>query len=49
LGETLVYDFDWKTRETIVKSFVELANSNGMTHELLKKRYQEIIRSPNSF
>lgn len=48
-GETLVYDFNWKTKEYIVKSFVELANSKDMTHDLLKKRYQEIIRSPNSF
>ncbi|WP_091157432.1 hypothetical protein [Mucilaginibacter pineti] len=48
-GETLVYDFDWKTRENIVKSFVELANKQGMTHELLKKRYQEVRSSPNSF
>lgn len=48
-GETLVYDFDWKTRENIVKSFVELANKQGMTHEVLKKRYQEIRSSPNSF
>jgi hypothetical protein len=48
-GETLVYDFDWKTRENIVKSFVELANKQGMTHDLLKKRYQEITSSRNSF
>lgn len=48
-GETLIYDFDWKTRENIVKSFVELANKQGMTHEVLKSRYQEVRSSPNSF
>ena len=48
-GETLVYDFNWKTRERIIKNFVEMANVKGMTHEQLRKRYQEIISSPNSF
>jgi hypothetical protein len=47
-GETLVYSFNWKTREGIVKSFVELANSSGMTHDRLKQKYQEIIGSPYS-
>lgn len=48
-GEVLVYSFNWKTREDIVKSFVNLANTKGMTHETLKKRYNEILQSPNSF
>lgn len=48
-GETLIYDFDWKTRENIVKSFVELANKQGMTHEVLKSRYQEVRSSPIAF
>jgi len=47
--ETLVYSFDWKTREQVVKSFVELANAKGMTHEQLKVKYQELITSRNSF
>jgi hypothetical protein len=48
-GETLVYDFNWKTRERVVKDFAALANTNGITHETLKKRYTEIIQSRNSF
>ncbi|MBT2560180.1 hypothetical protein J7E50_02955 [Pedobacter sp. ISL-68] len=48
-GEALVYEFYWKTREQVVKSFVELANSKGMTHELLKQKHQEITSSGYSF
>ncbi len=48
-GETFIYDFNWRTREKVVKGFEELANTGGITHEQLKKRYQEIIGSPNSF
>ncbi|MDB5141662.1 MAG: hypothetical protein JWQ66_375 [Mucilaginibacter sp.] len=48
-GEIRVYDFNWKTREKVIKSFVDLANTAGMTHESLKKRYTEIIQSRNSF
>jgi hypothetical protein len=45
-GEVLVYSFHWKTRERTIKSFVELANTKGMTHESLKGKYQELLRSP---
>jgi hypothetical protein len=48
-GEVLVYSFNWKTRERVVKSFVELANTKGMTHEQLKATYQELVQSFNSF
>jgi hypothetical protein len=47
--ETLVYSFDWRTREGVVKSFVELANTKGMTHEALKKRYLEMVSSTYSY
>ncbi|QEM06185.1 hypothetical protein DIU31_022685 [Mucilaginibacter rubeus] len=47
--DTLVYSFNWRTRETVVKSFVDLANTQGMTHEQLGKRYQEITGSNYSF
>ena len=39
---TLVYSFNWRARETVVKSFVDLANSQGMTHELLGLRYKKM-------
>lgn len=48
-GETLIYEFTWRTREPVIKSFVEMANKNGMTHESLKKRHREIVSSPNSY
>lgn len=48
-GETLVYSFGWKIREQVVKSFVDLANSAGMTHEQLKTKYQEITSSAYSY
>jgi len=40
--QVLVYYFNWKIRESVVKSFVELANSKGMTHEILGIKYKEI-------
>lgn len=48
-GEVLVYSFDWQTRENVVKSFAELANTKGITHDQLKERYQEMVRSPYSY
>jgi hypothetical protein len=45
-GEVLVYSFHWKTRERTIKSFAELANTQGMTHESLKGKYQELLRFP---
>jgi hypothetical protein len=47
--ETLVYSFDWRTHEGVVKSFVNLANSKGMTHEALQKRYLEMVSSTYSY
>jgi hypothetical protein len=47
--ETLVYSFDWRTREGVVKSFVDLANTKGMTHEALQKRYSEMASSTYSY
>lgn len=48
-GESRIYYFNWKTRETVVKGFVAKANSKGMTHEVLQKAYNEIISSNYSF
>ena len=42
----LVYSFNWRTRESVVKSFVGLANTQGMTHEQLGLRHKE-MSSPN--
>lgn len=47
--ETLVYSFDWRTRQGVVKSFVALANTKEITHEALKKRYLEMISSTYSY
>ncbi|NHA05581.1 hypothetical protein G7092_17350 [Mucilaginibacter sp. HC2] len=47
--QTLVYAFNWRTRETVVKSFVELANTRGMTHEELGRRYKDILSSNYSY
>lgn len=44
-----VYYFHWKTRETVVKSFVRFANQPGQNHEACKIRHQEIISSNYSF
>lgn len=49
IKETLVYSFDWRIREGIVKSFVELANCKGITHAVLKKRHQEMVSSNYSY
>jgi hypothetical protein len=43
--ETLAYAFDWRTREGVVKSFVDLANTKGMTHETFQQRYLEMVSS----
>lgn len=47
--ETLVYYFDWRTRENIVKAFAAMANTDGMTHEQLKIRHNGITSSNYSF
>lgn len=47
--QTLVYSFGWRIRENVVKSFVGLANSKGMTHEELGKKYQEMVSSNYSY
>jgi hypothetical protein len=41
-GKTLVYYFNWRTRETVVKSFLLLANTHGMTHAELGRKQQEM-------
>lgn len=48
-GETLVYSFAWRTREGVVKSFVELANSKEMTHAILQHHYEEMVKSNYSY
>jgi hypothetical protein len=47
--QTLVYSFGWRIRENVVKSFVGLANTKGMTHEELGKKYQEMVSSNYSY
>ncbi|MES2274966.1 MAG: hypothetical protein V4592_03010 [Bacteroidota bacterium] len=47
--QTLVYSFGWRIRENVVKSFVCLANTKGMTHEELGKKYQEMVSSNYSY
>ncbi|WP_311947098.1 hypothetical protein [Mucilaginibacter terrae] len=47
--QSLVYYFNWRTRESVVKAFVELANTKGMTHEVLKIKYQEMVDSNYSY
>jgi hypothetical protein len=46
---TLIYSFGWRIRENVVKSFVGLANTKGMTHEELGKKYQEMVSSNYSY
>ncbi|RFZ91118.1 hypothetical protein D0C36_19445 [Mucilaginibacter conchicola] len=46
---TEIYSFSWKTRESVVKSFVNLANTGGMTHDILKARHQEMVSSNYSY
>ncbi|WDF77112.1 hypothetical protein PQ469_24820 [Mucilaginibacter sp. KACC 22773] len=48
-GETLVYYFNWKTRETVIKSFVVIANSKGMSYAELSKKHQEMVSSSYSY
>ncbi|OJW13926.1 hypothetical protein [Mucilaginibacter sp. 44-25] len=45
----LIYSFNWRTRESVVKSFVGLANAKGMTHEQLALRHKEMSSSNYSF
>lgn len=47
--ETLVYSFGWRTRENVVKAFVTLANTKGMNHEELGKKYKEMVSSNYSY
>jgi hypothetical protein len=48
-GVTKVYSFHWKTREEVVKAFVDLANGKGVAHPVLEQRYNEIVSSNYSF
>ena len=48
-GETKVYSFNWQVRETVVKSFVAMANTKGMTHDLLAAKHREMCRSSYSY
>ncbi|MDB5086759.1 MAG: hypothetical protein JWR09_753 [Mucilaginibacter sp.] len=47
--ETLIYSFHWRTRESVVKSFVDLANAKDMTHLVLGQRYKDITGSSYSY
>lgn len=47
--QTEVYSFNWKTRETVIKSFVQQANSTGMNHEQLAKIHEQMTGSNYSF
>ena len=46
---TEVYSFHWKTRETVIKSFVQQANTAGMNHEQLAKIHDQMTGSNYSF
>lgn len=48
-NNSLVYTFNWKTRENVVKSFASLANTKGMSHQVLGEKYKEITSSNYSF
>lgn len=48
-GQTEVYYFHWKTRETVVKAFVAFADQSGQTHAALKQRHHEVTASVYSF
>ncbi|WP_091212081.1 hypothetical protein [Mucilaginibacter gossypiicola] len=48
-GETSEYSFHWRTRENVIKSFVSLANSTGMTHECLGGHSRDMGSSSCSF
>lgn len=45
----LVYSFNWRIRENVVKSFVGLANLQGMTHEQLGLHHKEMSSLNYSF
>jgi len=47
--KTLVYSFNWRTRETVIRSFHKLANQKGMTHERLGETYDQMTGSNYSF
>lgn len=47
--QTLVYSFSWQTRESVVKYFVSLANSKGITHEHLDEKHREMVNSNYSY
>ncbi|RYG41397.1 MAG: hypothetical protein EOO01_25245 [Chitinophagaceae bacterium] len=46
---TEVYSFNWETRESVIKSFVQQANTTGMGHEQLSKIYEQMTSSNYSF
>jgi len=46
---TKVYYFRWQTRESVVKSFVCLANLKNMTHEHLRAKHEEMVSSNYSY
>ncbi|WP_432328181.1 hypothetical protein ACRQ5D_34395 [Mucilaginibacter sp. P25] len=48
-GQKRSYDFPWRSRENVVKSFVAMANTAGITHEQLAARFREILSSNYSF
>ncbi|QJD95985.1 hypothetical protein HH214_08890 [Mucilaginibacter robiniae] len=43
--ESRVYGFAWQIRETVVKSFVKLANTPGMTHDRLQAEHTRMTSS----
>jgi hypothetical protein len=47
--DTQVYSFGWRTREGVIKSFVALANSNGITHTMLSEKHKEMVNSNYSY
>lgn len=46
---TEVYSFNWKTRESVIKSFVQQANTINMSHEQLSKIHEQMTSSNYSF
>ncbi|WEA01759.1 hypothetical protein [Mucilaginibacter sp. SJ] len=47
--KTLIYAFNWRTRETVIRSFITQANLKGMTHERLGETYNQMTGSNYSF
>lgn len=47
--ETQVYSFAWRTRESVVKSFVDIANTKGITHDRLNEKHREMVSSSYSY